>query len=100
MRGCLCEICKREVGNLRNVRQREVGHSNKNTLSISSFCTCAGQVRGGKGRLIRELIAVELCRLLQQTKALKLLSDTIIASISKKANISRGQTSVDAIKLV
>ena len=31
MRGCLCEICKREVGNLRNVRQREVGRSHKNT---------------------------------------------------------------------
>ena len=45
MRGCLCEICKREVGNFRNVRQREVGGSHQNTLCVPSYC--AGQVRGG-----------------------------------------------------
>ena len=47
MRGCLCEICDCEVGNLRNVRQREVGLSHKNTLCVPSYC--AGRVRGGVG---------------------------------------------------
>ena len=47
MRGCLCKICNREVGNLRNVCQRDLGHSHKNTLCVSS--SCVGQVRGGKG---------------------------------------------------
>ena len=48
MRGCLCDICKREVGNLSNVRLREVGLSHKNTLCVPSYCV--GQVRGGGDR--------------------------------------------------
>ena len=39
MRGCLYEICKREVSNVRNVRQREeVWHSHKNSLCVLSYC--------------------------------------------------------------
>ena len=48
MRGCLCEICEREVDNLRNVRQREVGSSHKNTLCAPSYCP--SQVGEGEGR--------------------------------------------------
>ena len=50
MRGCQCAILKREVGNLRNVRQREVGRSNKSTRCVPSYC--AGQVWGGEGHII------------------------------------------------
>ena len=40
----------KSVGNLRNVRQGEVGRWHNNTLCVPNYCVGHGEVRGGEGR--------------------------------------------------